>query len=64
MVRLVDSLRSRPHPPALCQDPQRPQSRLVEVDKTPVPPLTGVECLAAWPIGLQTQVMSSSSKAT
>ena len=25
------------------------------VDKTPVPPLTGVECLAAWPIRPQTQ---------
>ena len=40
----------RPHLHALCQDPQRPQPRLVEVDKTPVPRLTGVECLAPWPI--------------
>ena len=39
----------------LCvKDPQRPQPRVVEVDTTPVPPLTGVECLAAWPIRPQT----------
>ena len=54
MVLLVDSLRSRPHLLALCQDPQRLQPRLVEVDKPPVPPLTGVESLAALPIRPQT----------
>ena len=55
--RLVDSLQSCPHPYALCQDLQRPQLRLVVVDKTRVLPLTGVECLAAGPIRPQTQVM-------
>ena len=32
--------------------------------KSLVPPLTGVECLAAWPIRPQTQVMSPTSTAT
>ena len=35
--------------------PLRPQPRLVAVDKTPVPPLTGVECLAALPTRPKTQ---------
>ena len=39
--------------------------RLGAVDKTPVPPLTGVECLAVpWLIRPQTQVMSPTSTAT
>ena len=54
MVRLVDSLRSHPHQPALCLDPQRPKPPFSQKEYTPVPPLTGVECLAAWPIRLQT----------
>ena len=47
-------------PCSLCQDPQRPQLRLVEADKSLVLRLTGVECLAAWPIRTQTNVKNDS----
>ena len=49
---------SCPHLHARLPEPQRPQPRLLAVDETPVPPITGVECLAALPIRPQTQVMS------
>ena len=48
----------------LCHDPQSHRPRLKGVDKTPVPLLVGVECLAAWPIRRHTQVLSPTSTPT
>ena len=45
----------------ICHDPQPRQTPLTGNRGPPASPLNGVECLAAWPIRLQTQVRSPSS---